>query len=147
MKVVSVLEAPEMVEQAIAFFQRHWASEASLRVYDDCIRHSAQPLPQWYLLVEGDAIIGGAGLIPNDFISRADLYPWLCALIIEPAWRGRAHGARLIARAKEDAYRAGFPCLYLATDHVGYYERYGFEPIGTGYDPWGGSSTIYRSIL
>lgn len=147
MRVVSVLEAPERLEEAIAFFQNHWASEASLRLYEDCIRHSARPLPQWYLLLEGEAIVGGAGLIPNDFISRADLYPWLCALIIEPAWRGRGLGARLIARAKEDAYQAGFPCLYLATDHEGYYERYGFDWIGTGYDPWGGSARLYRATL
>lgn len=147
MRIVSVLEAPEYMERAIAFFQKHWAGEASKPLYDDCIRHTAWPLPQWYLLLDGDEIAGGCGLIPNDFISRCDLYPWLCGLIIEEPWRGHAYGSLLIARVQEDAKKAGFPRLYLATDHVGFYEKYGFAPIGTGYHPWGETSTIFEGIL
>ena len=147
MKIVSVLEAPELLERAIVFFQKHWASEASRPVYDDCIRHCAVPLPQWYLLLDGDAIIGGAGLIANDFISRHDLYPWLCGLIIESEYRGCAYGSLLIERVKADAEKLGFPRLYLCSDHVGYYERYGFARIGTGHHPWGEASGIFVTEL
>lgn len=83
----------------------------------------------------------------NDFISRMDLYPWICALYIEEAYRGHAYGSLLLARAEEDAAKAGYPYAYLCTDHVGYYEKYGFEHIGTGYHPWGETSGIYRIDL
>lgn len=119
-----------------------------MAVYEDCIRHcltAKAPLPQWYLLTQGETVIGGAGLITNDFISRMDLYPWICALYIEESSRGHGYGALLLEKARRDAGAAGFENVYLCTDHVGYYERYGFAHIGTGYHPWGESSRIYTA--
>lgn len=150
MKILSVRENPEQVQTFIEYFQKHWAMEDSMMVYDDCIRsciNAKAPLPQWYLLLDGDKIIGGVGMITNDFISRMDLYPWLCALFIEEEYRGNAYGSLLIERVKNDAKEAGFGNLYLCTDHVGYYEHYGFERIGTGYHPWGETSGIFRCEL
>ena len=150
MEIISVREKPEWTDRAIAYFQKRWASENSAMVYDDCIRHclnTASPLPQWYLLVEGETVAGCAGLITNDFISRMDLYPWLCALYIEPEYRGHAYGSLLIEKGKQDARAGGFPKLYLCSDHVGYYEHYGFCRIGTGYHPWGETSGIFAADL
>ena len=146
-EIISVRENPACLDRAIAYFQQHWASEDSMMVYDDCICHAVDaenPLPQWYLLTEGERIIGCAGMITNDFISRMDLYPWICALYIEEDCRGRALGSLLLRRAREDAAWAGFRYVYLCTDHVGYYEKYGFTYIGEGYHPWGESSRIYE---
>lgn len=75
MKLISVKENPEYMNQAISFFQNKWASEQSMMVYEDCIIHcisSPNPLPQWYLLMDETTVIGCAGLITNDFISRMD---------------------------------------------------------------------------
>lgn len=76
-----------------------------------------------------------------------DLYPWVCAMYIEKECRGNAYGSILLERAKSDAKAGGFSNLYLCTDHIGYYEKYGFEFIGTSYHPWGESSRIYSSNL
>lgn len=150
MKVRSIRKHPELKERAIKYFQQKWASEDSKVVFEDCISHSIttkSPLPHWYLLMEDDEIIGCAGLITNDFISRMDLYPWICAIYIEEAHRGNSYGSLLMEQAKRDAKAGGFSHLYLCTDHVGYYEKYGFEYIATGYHPWGGSSRIYSTKL
>ena len=87
MKIISVRENPEYKDIVIKYFQEKWKSVLPI-IYDDCISHSISsnnPLPQWYLLEKDGDIIGCAGLITNDFISRMDLYPWVCAEI------GRAH--------------------------------------------------------
>ena len=150
MEVISVREKPEYRDLAIRYFQKHWASEDSMMVYEDCIGHcigAKAPLPQWYLLMDGEEILGCAGLITNDFISRMDLYPWLCALYIEEACRGKALGRLLIEKCKEDTKAAGFEKLYLCSDHVGYYEHYGFTRIGTGYHPWSETSGIFEASV
>lgn len=152
MKIYSLREHPDLLETFIAYFQRTWANPDSMAVYEDCMRHALttdSPLPQWYLLADGhpscSPIVGCAGLITNDFISRMDLYPWLCALYIEPDFRGNNYGRLLIERCVRDAGRLGYPDISLATDHIGYYEHFGFSYIGTGYHPWGETSRIYRA--
>lgn len=149
MNVISVREQPAYKDMAIAYFQKNWKGVLPV-IYEDCINHSIEasaPLPQWYLLMNEDKIIGCAGLITNDFISRMDLYPWVCALFIEEQHRGNSYGSILLEQAKKDSTKAGFQSLYLCTDHIGYYEKYGFSYLAQGYHPWGEESRIYQAQL
>ncbi|MBB5637127.1 GNAT superfamily N-acetyltransferase [Pedobacter cryoconitis] len=145
MKVISVRENPEYKDRAIAYLQQVW-EEVPPIVYEDCVYHcigSKSNLPQWYLLENDGEIAGCAGLVPNDFISRMDLYPWVCAVFVDERYRGHAYGALLLEKAKQDTKKAGFNQLYLCTDHIGYYEKYGFSYVGQGYHPWEEESRIY----
>lgn len=40
-------------------------------------------VPQWYAAMEGQRIIGGWGVIENDFHDRKDLVPNVCAVYTE----------------------------------------------------------------
>ena len=149
MKVISIRKNPERKNKAIEYFQSKWKSVSPI-IYEDSINHcidAINPLPQWYLLEKDNEIIGCAGLITNDFISRMDLYPWVCAVFVEKNYRGNAYGSLLIEKAKIDAKESGFKYLYLSTDHIGFYEKYGFEYIGQGYHPWNEESRIYKLEL
>ncbi len=146
MKVISIRKSPEYKEKAIQYLQNSW-SEVSPIIYEDCISNcidAEQSLPQWYLLEKDDEIIGCAGLITNDFISRMDLYPWLCAVFIKEEHRGHNYGNLLIEQGKKDTKEFGFTYLNLCTDHIGYYEKFGFQYIGQGYHPWEEKSRIYQ---
>lgn len=146
MRIISVRENPEILERAVQYFQQAWPGVRP-EIYEDCISHAISapaPLPQWYLLEKDGQFIGCAGLITNDFISRMDLYPWICALFIEKNHRGHNLGALLINKAKEDARKNGFTHVYLSTDFIGYYEKLGFTYLGQGYHPWGEESRIYK---
>lgn len=147
MKIISIRDNPQYLNSGIDYFTAKWGIDR--RIYADCIGNSLyteNPLPRWYLMLKEDEIIGSYGLITNDFISRQDLYPWLCALYIEERERGKKLGSMLLEHGRIEAAKMGFEKLYLCTDHNGYYEKYGWNYIGNGFHPWGSESRIYEHI-
>ena len=50
----------------------------------------------------------------------------------------------LLEHGRKQAALLGFKKLYLATDHIGYYEKSQWNYIANGYHPWGEESRIYE---
>jgi GNAT superfamily N-acetyltransferase len=141
--IIAVRDNPQYLEQAAEYFAK--AFGLPKRIYDDSIAHSIiteNPLPRWYLMLDGERIVGCYGLITNDFNSRQDLWPWVAALYVEEAERGHALGSELLAHGLAEAKILGYPKVYLATDHIGYYEKYGWSYVGTAYGI-GDESRVY----
>ncbi len=84
-------------------------------------------IPQWYLAIENNRIIGGLGVIENDFYNRKDLTPNVCAVYIEQDKRGNGIAGALLDYVCADMKEKGIDTLYLLTDHTAFYERYGWE--------------------
>ena len=103
------------------------------------------PVPQWYLLLDGETIAGGAGVIENDFHDRPDLAPNLCALFVEPEFRGRGLARALLDAVRADLAGMGVETLYLVTDHTEFYERCGWQFVGWGpRHRWGAGADVRR---
>ncbi|MGM9643471.1 MAG: GNAT family N-acetyltransferase, partial [Eubacteriales bacterium] len=79
------------------------------------------------LAIENDKIIGGLGVIENDFHERKDLSPNVCAVYVEKDKRGNGIAGALLNFACIDMLEKGIDTLYLVTDHTSFYERYGWE--------------------
>ena len=126
-QIINIRECTEWLDRAADYFSSRWniSRELYLNSMNDSIT-TKHPVPRWYLLLRDDDIIGGFGLIDNDFMVRIDLCPWFCGLYIEPAERGQQRGASLLAHGCREAAKLGYDKIYLNTDHTGYYEKYGW---------------------
>jgi len=145
-QIINIREYPEWIERAADYFSSRWNIDKKL--YLDSMSDSLsteKPVPRWYLMLRGDNIIGGFGLIDNDFMVRTDLCPWLCALYIEPAERGLHRGAKLLAHGCLEAAKLGFAKVYLNTSHVGYYEKYGWRYTGDFAHQDGEDTRVYEA--
>ncbi|MDE6108563.1 MAG: GNAT family N-acetyltransferase, partial [Oscillospiraceae bacterium] len=81
----------------------------------------------WYLAVDEEKILGGLGVIENDFHDRKDLTPNVCAVYVEKEYRRRGIAGELLRLVCKDMKEQGIDTLYLLTDHDSFYERYGWE--------------------
>ena len=117
-----------MLEQMAQWFSEKW--RIPLQAYRDSMQESLQTesaVPGWYVMMDGERIVGGLGIIENDFHDRKDLTPNVCAVYVEEAYRCRGIAGKLLNYVCEDMKQRGVTTLYLLTDHDSFYERYGWE--------------------
>ena len=124
---VSLREKSEIKDLAAEWFHSKWGvpTEAYLECMDAYLRGETEY--GWYLCLSGDEIVGGMGVIENDFHDRKDLSPNVCAVFTEEGHRGRGIAGNLLNMVVNDMRSKGISPLYLITDHIGFYEKYGWE--------------------
>ena len=124
---ITLRERPELNEAAAEWFNKSWG--VSKEAYLECINAYLDGSTEygWYICLDGDRIVAGMGVIDNDFHDRKDLNPNVCAVFTEPEYRSQGIAGNLLNLVVEDMRSKGVTPLYLVTDHVGFYERYGWE--------------------
>lgn len=121
-------DRPELLNAAAHWFHEKWGipEEAYRESMEESLRTDG-PVPRWYVVLDGERIIGGVGVIENDFHLRRDLTPNVCALYVEEEYRKQGLARQLLNRACNEYASMGVHTLYLATEHTSFYERYGWE--------------------
>lgn len=124
---ICLKQQPQLKKNAACWFHQKWGvpEEAYLECMEDYL--NGKPQYGWFLCMDGNKIIGGLGVIENDFHDRKDLTPNVCAVYTEEEYRSRGIAGRLLDMAVEDLRSKGISPVYLLTDHTGFYERYGWE--------------------
>jgi len=127
-KIVKVQEQPLLRDKVANWFHGKWKVpvEAYLESIDACLK-CEDSIPQWYVAMLEDEIIGGLGIIENDFHDRKDLTPNVCAVYVEKEYRCQGIAGKILEFVCEDMNEKNIETLYLITHHTSFYERYGWE--------------------
>ncbi len=127
LRYITLREYPEIMNVAAEWFSSKW--RVPKRAYLACMDAYLQKETEygWYLCLDDNKIVGGLGVIENDFHDRKDLTPNICAVYTEENYRCRGIAGQLLNMAVEDLRAKGVSPVYLLTDHTGFYERYGWE--------------------
>ncbi len=126
-KYVNLAEIPSIKDEAAEWFHSKWGvpKEAYLECMEEYLNGETDY--GWYLCLDDNNIIAGLGVIENDFHDRKDLAPNVCAVYTEEEYRCQGIAGRLLNMVVEDCRKKGISPVYLVTDHINYYERYGWE--------------------
>ena len=126
-RYITLREKPEWIDHAAEWFHSKWG--VPKEAYVECMEAYLCRKTEygWYLCVSNEQIVGGLGVIENDFHDRKDLTPNVCAVYTEEMHRCRGIAGQLLNMAVEDLRSKEITPAYLVTDHTGFYERYGWE--------------------
>ena len=124
---ITLRDKPELMDLAAQWFCSKWhvPKEAYLECMDAYLKKETEY--GWYLCLEGMQIIGGMGVIENDFHNRKDLTPNICAVYTEEKYRCQGIAGKLLNMVVEDLRSKEISPVYLLTDHTSFYERYGWQ--------------------
>lgn len=100
-----------------------------------------------FIMADGDRLAAFATLSQKDCINDDSLFPWVGFVFTAPEYRGHRYSGELIDYACNKAKNQGYDKVYIATDHIGFYEKYGFIYMENRIDIYGEDSrTYYKEI-
>ncbi|MBQ1341830.1 MAG: GNAT family N-acetyltransferase, partial [Erysipelotrichaceae bacterium] len=102
LRFVTLREIAEKEDTAAQWFHEKW--KVPKQAYLECMNDylSGRTEYGWYMCLDGDKIVGGLGVIENDFHDRKDLSPNICAVYTEKPYRKNGIAGRLLNMAVED---------------------------------------------
>ena len=100
-----------------------------------------------FLLLDGENLISFATLTGQDAVRDESLTPWIGFVFTNPEYRGHRYAGKVLAHAEKMAAKLGYGRVYLETDHVGLYEKYGYVYMENRIDCWGEDARVLYKEL
>jgi len=97
-----------------------------------------------FAAIENNSIAGYCTLTKTDCIPGVTYTPYIGFVFVGEQYRGKRTSEKLILSAMEYAKEVGFDKVYLVSDHVNLYEKYGFVKVDEQMAPWGSVQIIFE---
>ncbi len=95
-----------------------------------------------YLLMDGEKLVAFGTLTGQDAIRDESMTPWIGFVFVQPEYRGHRYSQLLLNHCEAEAAKLGYSKIYIGTDHIGLYEKYGYIYMENRVDYWGDDTRI-----
>lgn len=99
------------------------------------------------MLVDGENLVSFCTLAKYDDVQPTDLYPWMGWIYTFPEYRGHRLAGELLSYGEKLAKEDGAAYTHISTNHIGLYEKYGYEFYSFTNDVEGEETRVYRKKL
>ena len=99
------------------------------------------------LLTDGDELISFCTYAEKDDIQPTELTPWMGFVYTFPEHRGHHYVGLLMEEVERLAIKEGVSEVYISTNHIGLYEKYGCEFKTEMKDMNGELSRVYVKLI
>ena len=142
--IVSLKQRPEIKTELIEYVLKFY--NGSTDNFFEQIELSTdvdERVQDTFVLCDDDRIIGFYQFIHHEPIRNTESTPWLSALYIDEGYRGHRLSEWLILHSRMRAGKLGYGEIYVSTDLINFFEKFGFHEIGLDLDKWGYPSKVY----
>ena len=134
LKIYNIKEKQEFLREVAILTQKEWGKKTnSKEEFEEKINKKISKIIDNFnnpfycklILLDDDILIGFISIFPTDGDERKDLSPWYATMYVKEEFRGKGYSKILNNAILEEAKNRGFKKLYLKTDLINYYEKFG----------------------
>lgn len=134
LRIYNIKDKPEYIEEVSVLTQREWGEkglsedEFKIRVNMKIDKIHRLLDNRYYcklILLDDDVLVGFISIFEHDGDERLDLKPWYATMFVKEEFRGNGYSRILNDAILDEARRRGFSVIYLKSDLVNYYEKFG----------------------
>ena len=128
MKIYNIIEKKEYLNEVLDLELREWGTYT-----EDNLTKKINKVQELLkldnfaklILLDEDKLIGFISLFPTDGEERTDLTPWYATMYVKKEYRGKGYSKILNDALLNYAKEKGYKRIYLKTDLINYYEKFG----------------------
>lgn len=134
LQIFNIREKQEYLREVAELTQKEWGIKTSSKKefeekinkkISKIINNFDNPLYCKLVLLEDDILIGFISIFPTDGDEYQNLSPWYATMYVKKEFRGKGYSKILNNAILEEAKKRGFTKLYLKTNLINYYEKFG----------------------
>ena len=115
--------------EALIGYAKRCSWEAGAHLASMMERNAFEDWESVFAAVESGDIAGFCTFLKADYYPENRYSPWISSVFVGERHRGRRLSGQMIEYAVRSARERGFSKVYIPSDRLGFYERYGFVRI------------------
>lgn len=133
LNIYNIKDKQEYIKEVAILTQREWGKYANEEEFNIKIEKKIKKIielldnPSYckLILLDDKELIGFISIFPSDGEERQDLTPWYATMYVKEEYRGFGYSKILNKAILDETKNRGFDKIYLKTDLVNYYEKFG----------------------
>lgn len=139
LKIYNLEERQEYIKEIVILTQKEWGKRnLDSNEYKNKIIKKVKQIKELFndknycklILLDGNNLVGFISIFPKDGEERKDLSPWYATMYVKEQYRGRGYSKILNDAILDEAKKRKIKRLYLKTELINYYEKFGAKYMG-----------------
>lgn len=133
LKIYDIREKQEYLEEVVTLTRLEWGNKNdSKEEFDNKVKDKIEIIKNNFdnpyfaklILLDDNNLVGFISLFEKDG-ERIDLKPWYATMYVKKEYRGKGYSKILNDAILDEAKKRGFEKVYLKSDLINYYEKFG----------------------
>lgn len=133
LKINNIKEKIEYIKEVSELTQKEWGTFSSEAEFNEKVEKKIEKIKSnldridycKLILLDDEDLVGFISIFPTDGEERKELTPWYATMFVKKEYRGKGYSKILNNAILEEAKKRGFNKVYLKTNLINYYEKFG----------------------